>query len=150
VDYGADQATQENSVELGLKRGFMNDRLIVSGSFGVENRGVGNSDPSKHSSALIGDVNIEFLVNESGTVRVNVFNRSNTNSVNESAGPFTQGAGVAYREEFNTFEDFELAQYFLDLFRKTKRYPIKRKKRQTPVPPLLEDKSIIENKENEK
>ncbi len=136
VDYGADQALQENSVELGVKRGFMNDRIIVSGSFGVENKGVGNTDQSKHSSSLIGDVSVEFLINESGTFRANVFNRSNTNSVNEAAGPFTQGAGLAYREEFNSFDDFKLAQYFLDIFRKEKKYKIKSKRQQKPVPPL--------------
>ena len=79
---------------------------------------------------------MEYLVNEKGTFRANAFNKSNTNSVKENAGPFTQGAGVSYREDFNSWKDFELVQYTLDLFRKEKRYPLKKKKQQSPVPPL--------------
>ena len=138
VDYGADETLGEKSLGVGLKTGFLNDRLIVSGSFGVENKTASAStsgeSSSKGTSSLIGDVNVEYLVNEKGTFRVNAFNKSNTNSVKENLGPFTQGAGLSYREDFNSAKDFELWQYTLDLFRrKDKRY---HKKRQTKVPPL--------------
>ena len=120
VDYGADKVAGDNSVELGVKTGLLNDRLIVSGSFGVENKTDNASGPSNNAtqSSLIGDVNIEYLVNEKGTFRVNVFNQSNANSVNENSGPFTQGAGISYHEEFNTWKDFQLFQAVLDVFRK--------------------------------
>ena len=134
VDYGADETLGEKSLGVGLKTGFLNDRLIVSGSFGVENKTTTETN-SKSTSSLIGDVNVEYLVNEKGTFRVNAFNKSNTNSVKENLGPFTQGAGLSYREEFDSWKkDFELWQYTLDLFRpKDKRY---HKRRQTKVPPL--------------
>jgi len=148
VDYGADEALGETSVGVGLKTGFLNDRLIVSGSFGVENRGAATTE-TKGTSSLIGDVSVEYLVNEKGTFRVNAFNKSNTNSVKENAGPFTQGAGISYREEFNSWKDFELLQYGLDLFRKKKRYPIKKKKQQSPVPPLVKETKIEIKEEKE-
>lgn len=135
VDYGADETLGETSVGVGLKTGFFNDRLIISGSFGVENKGAATTE-TKNTSSLIGDVNVEYLVNEKGTFRGNAFNKSNTNSVKENAGPFTQGAGVSYREDFNSWKDFELVQYTLDLFRKEKRFPLKKKKQQSPVPAL--------------
>lgn len=143
VAYGADEKHKENSVEVGVKTGFLEDRLIVSGSFGVENRGTSTTGTStattsnKQSSALM-DLSVEYLINEKGTFRVNAFNRSNTNSVNENAGPFTQGAGLSYREDFNSFRDFELLQYTLDVFRKSekKKYPIKKKKQLSKVPPV--------------
>ena len=49
---------------------------------------------------------------------------------------FTQGIGLYYKEDFSTVNDFKAIQYFLDLFRKkkNKRYPIKRKRKQVPVP----------------
>ena len=148
VDYGADETLGETSLGVGVKTGFLNDRLILSGSFGVESVSATSSE-TKGTSSLIGDVNVEYLVNEKGTFRANVFNKSNTNSVNEKAGPFTQGAGISYREDFNAWKDFELLQYTLDLFRKEKRYPIKKKKQQSPVPPLepKNETTIKEEKE---
>ena len=57
-----------------------------------------------------------------------------------------------YQEDFNSFQDFKIAQYFLDVFRKkgNKRYPIKRKKSQTPVPKdsLTVNRDIIKTEEN--
>ena len=138
VDYGADKVAGDNSVELGVKTGLLNDRLIVSGSFGVENKTDGESGTNESStqSSLIGDVNIEYLINEKGTFRVNVFNQSNANSVNENSGPFTQGAGVSYHEEFNSWKDFELFQAILDIFRKKEKKHFKNKKVEKKLPSL--------------
>jgi hypothetical protein len=141
VDLGADNLTGENSLAVGLSKGFLDDRLIFTGSFGVENNAVANQQTQ---SALIGDVSLEYKLNEAGTFRVNVFNESNDYSIiqDKNLGLFTQGAGLHYQESFDNFGNFKLAQYFLDIFRKkaNKKYPIKRKKRQTSVPPI-EDKT---------
>jgi hypothetical protein len=138
VDYGADKVAGDNSVELGVKTGLLNDRLIVSGSFGVENKTDNASGPSNNTtqSSLIGDVNIEYLINEKGTFRVNVFNQSNANSVNENSGPFTQGAGISYHEEFNTWKDFQLFQAILDVFRKKDKKHFKKIKVKKKLPAL--------------
>jgi hypothetical protein len=138
VDYGADKVAGDNSVELGVKTGLLNDRLIVSGSFGVENKTDNASGPSNNAtqSSLIGDVNIEYLINEKGTFRVNVFNQSNANSVNENSGPFTQGAGISYHEEFNTWKDFQLFQTVLDVFRKKDKKHFKKVKVKKKLPSL--------------
>ena len=141
VDLDADNLTGENSLAVGLSKGFLDDRLIFTGSFGVENNAIANQQTQ---SALIGDVSLEYKLNEAGTFRVNVFNESNDYSIiqDKNLGLFTQGAGLHYQESFDNFGNFKLAQYFLDIFRKkaNKKYPIKRKKRQTPVPPI-EDKT---------
>lgn len=141
VDLDADNLTGENSLAVGLSKGFLDDRLVFTGSFGVENNAVANQQTQ---SALIGDVSLEYKLNEAGTFRVNVFNESNDYSIiqDKNLGLFTQGAGLHYQESFDNFDNFKLAQYFLDIFRKkaNKKYPIKRKKRQTPVPPI-EDKT---------
>ena len=135
VDLNSDQLTGDNSYEFGLKKVFLDDRLIVGGSFGVENQQI---DDNTDQSYFIGDVNLEYLLNESGTFRVNIFNESNDKTIiqNQKQGTFTQGAGLSYKEDFNKMEDFKAVQYFLDIFRKkkNKRYPVKRKKRQVLVP----------------
>ena len=74
------------------------------------------------------------MINEKGTFRVNVFNQSNANSVNENSGPFTQGAGISYHEEFNSWKDFELFQAFLDIFRKKEKKHFKNKKVKKKLP----------------
>lgn len=138
VNLDADAVTGEKAYEFGLSKGFLDDRLILTGSFGVES--TSKNQTQQGQNALIGDVSLEYLLNESGTIRVNVFNESNDYSIiqDKNLGLFTQGAGLHYQEEFDHFDNFKLAQYFLDIFRKkeNKRYPVKRKKKQTPVPPV--------------
>ena len=145
VDYGEEKTFGEKSFEVGFKKGLLNDRLIISSSIGVEsknvsgessvsNSSVGSGDGASKSNALIGDVNIEYIINDKGTFRANIFNKSNTNSVNENAGPFTQGAGISYLEEFNNWNDFELIQYGLDVFRKSDKKKYKKKQNKARVP----------------
>ena len=136
VNIDADNLTGENSLEFGVSKGFLDDRLIFTGSFGVENN---VPSGSQNQSMLIGDVSVEYLLNESGTFRINIFNESNDYSIiqDKNLGLFTQGAGINYQEDFDNVQNFMLVQYFLDVFRKkeNKRITIKRKKQQTPIPP---------------
>ncbi|MFM7682061.1 MAG: translocation/assembly module TamB domain-containing protein, partial [Bacteroidota bacterium] len=145
VDYGEEKTMGEKSFEVGFKKGLLDDRLIISSSIGVESKnisgdagssegGASNGNGSSKSSSLIGDVNIEYIINEKGTFRANIFNKSNTNTINEQAGPFTQGAGVSYLEEFNNWSDFELVQYGLDVFRKEGKKKYRKKKKKTKIP----------------
>ena len=144
VNLDADQNTGESSFEFGIKKGLFDDRLIFTGSFGVEN---GSGTQQQGQSALIGDVSLEYLINESGTFRINVFNESNDYSIiqDKNLGPFSQGAGLHYQEDFDTWRNFKIGQYFLDIFRSKehKRFPIKRKRRQTPVPAVGDSGSIL-------
>lgn len=143
VNMNSDQLSGDNSYEFGISKGFLDDRLILSGSFGVENQKANETN----QSSLIGDVNLEYLLNQSGTFRINIFNESNDQSTIQSAkqGLFTQGIGLYYKEDFSSFKDFKAIQYFLDIFRKkkNKRYPIKRKRKQVPVPKST-NKDVVE------
>ena len=145
VDYGEEKTMGEKSFEVGFKKGLLDNRLIISSSIGVESKNLSsesassegsssNGNGASKSSSLIGDVNIEYIINEKGTFRANIFNKSNTNSINEQAGPFTQGAGVSYLEEFNNWNDFELVQYGLDVFRKEDKKKYRKKKKKTKIP----------------
>jgi hypothetical protein len=61
--------------------------------------------------------------------------------VKENAGPFTQGAGFSYHEDFNSGKDFMLMQTFLDIFRKKEKRVVQfsRKKQKTKVPNLTNE-----------
>ncbi|MCH2230793.1 MAG: translocation/assembly module TamB [Crocinitomicaceae bacterium] len=155
VNLDSDILTGDNSYEFGISKGFLDDRLLFSGSFGVENQHFDDHT----ENAFIGDVKLEYLLNESGTFRVNIFNESNDKTIiqDQNKGPFTQGAALNYQEEFHKVKDFKVIQYFLDIFRKkkNKRYPIKRKHKQVPVPvdnshiitPLKEEADEMEEKQ---
>ncbi len=119
VDYGSDQVAGESKVELGVAKGFLDDKLVITGSFGVENRSTsaGTDGGKLNSNTMIGDVNIEYKVQDN--FRVRAFNQSNTNSVNENQGPFTQGVGVTYYEEFNHFSELAFVKQVKQLFVKT-------------------------------
>ena len=134
----------DSDIELIAEKRFFEDRLIITTSVGVET-GSNNSETSSSTASkntIIGDVRVEYLINEKGTFRVNAFNESNRNTVNQSAGLFSQGAGLNYQEEFNGWNDFQLIQSFLDIFRpkRNKKVKTKRNKRQIKVSDAKENK----------
>ena len=133
-----------SNVSTSLQKTFFDDRLIVSTTFGVQNpSGAANA----MAGGLIGDISLEYLVNEKGTFRVNAFNRSNTNTVKENSGAFTQGAGLSYREEFNDWRDFILFQSFLDVFRSSDRKVLGEDRKDSRVPVPLQQGVLNESKE---
>lgn len=135
-----DAVSGDNTYEFGVSRGFLDNRLIFSGSFGVESYGKQATDANGNTSTgqLIGDINLEYLLNPSGTFRVNIFNESSNKTIIQQGGQgnFTQGAGLSYKEDFEDMSDFKLVQYVLDIFRKKgkKRYPNKGNRQQRPLP----------------
>jgi hypothetical protein len=86
----------------------LNERVTINGKLGVPFGGV-------TQTAVVGNVEILYRVNDDGSVNLRVFNRENDITyVGEGIG-YTQGAGVSYEVEFNTFK--ELANKF---FKKVK------------------------------
>jgi hypothetical protein len=136
VNLDADELTGDNTMEFGVSKGFLDNRLIVTGSFGMESNTAGSENQNQNQ--LIGDVSVKYLLNENGTFRINIFNESNDYSViqDKNLGLFTQGAGLNYQEDYDNIENFMLVQYFLDIFRskENKHIQFSRKRRQTPVP----------------
>jgi hypothetical protein len=55
------------------------------------------------TSSIVGDFNAEYKLSEDGRMRIKAFNKSNTSNFVYNYAPYTQGFGVFYREEFNTF-----------------------------------------------
>lgn len=71
----------------------VNDRIIINGKVGVP---IG----SKQQSSVIGEVNVEFLMNEEGTLRFSGFNRQNEIQYTEEEEGYTQGIGLNYQIDF--------------------------------------------------
>ncbi|SDZ91918.1 translocation/assembly module TamB domain-containing protein [Bizionia paragorgiae] len=72
------------------------DRVLINGKVGVP---VGGAS----ESVIAGDVQIDFLLNADGTLTATVFNRENSiRNFGEEIG-YTQGLGVSYSVDFDTF-----------------------------------------------
>jgi virulence-associated protein VapD len=150
VKMDADQVTQESSYEFGVSKGFLDDRLILTGSFGVNHYKQGQETGAANN--FIGDVNLEYKLNQSGTFRVNVFNESNERTIiqNQNLGLFTQGVGLHYQESFRNIDDFKLVQYVLDVFRRpdNRRFLGRKKNQETPIPEEYLRQNAIPNEED--
>jgi hypothetical protein len=76
----------------------VNDRITINGKVGVPVGGV-------NESAIIGNVELLYRVNEDGTLNLRVFNRENDiNYIGEGIG-YTQGIGITYEVDFDTFKE---------------------------------------------
>ncbi len=78
----------------------ISDRVLINGKVGVPVGGAGASE-----TVIAGDVEIDFLLNEEGTLTAKVFNRENSiRNFGEAIG-YTQGVGLSYSVDFDTFKE---------------------------------------------
>lgn len=97
VNYNPGSQTSNQQMELTMSKQLFNNRLSIDGSFGV------NNNQTQNTSQIIGDVNIEYKLTESGRYILKAFNRTNNNTqMTISGGPYTQGIGIGYKYEFNS------------------------------------------------
>lgn len=76
----------------------INERITVNGKLGVPVGGI-------NESAIVGNVEVQYRVNEDGSMNLRVFNRENDiNYIGEGIG-YTQGVGITYEVDFNTFKE---------------------------------------------
>jgi hypothetical protein len=104
VNYRPGNSLSSEELDLALSKQLFNNRLTIDGNLGVNNNSANTK--TTNNSNLIGDVTVELKLTESGKYRVKGFNRSNDNTqVLNSGGPFTQGVGIFYREEFESLNE---------------------------------------------
>ena len=97
-----DEVTTEE-VELALSTQLFNDRVTIETNLGV---GGQNTYAPEQNQALVGDFKVEYKISEDGSIRAKVFNESNDyDLLDNNNAQYTQGVGVFYTEEFNTFGD---------------------------------------------
>lgn len=108
----------------------LNDRIIINGKVGVP---IG----SKEQSSVIGEVNIEFLLNEEGTLRSSIFNRQNEIQYTEEEEGYTQGVGMTYQI------DFENGRELLEKFGLKKRKKIDSLSTTKRIDTVIKKKELI-------
>ncbi len=107
VDVGLNYRPGDNytsdEIAVALSTELLNDRLVISSNFGVAS----GNEANQNNDALIGDVNVEYKLNEDGTFRVRVFTRTNEYDVtNANQSQTTSGVGMYYKKEFNNWKEF--------------------------------------------
>lgn len=101
----------------------ISDKILVNGKIGVPVGGFAQTQ-------VVGDVQIDFILNEDNTLRAKVFNKENEfRYIGEDFG-YTQGMGLSYDVDFNTFQEL-----------------IQKIKRKTPKDSLVKP-SFSESQEN--
>jgi hypothetical protein len=76
----------------------INERITINGKVGVPFGGI-------NESAIVGDLEVQYRVNEDGTLNLRLFNRENDiNYIGQGIG-YTQGIGVSYEVDFDTFKE---------------------------------------------
>lgn len=76
----------------------INERITINGQVGVPFGGI-------NETSVIGNVEISYRVNEDGTVNLRFFNKENDISyIGEGIG-YTQGVGVSYEVDYDTFKE---------------------------------------------
>ena len=76
----------------------ISDRILFNGKIGVPIDGV-------DETVIVGDVQIDFILNENGNLRAKVFNRENEFRYLGDELGYTQGLGMSYQVDFNTFQE---------------------------------------------
>ncbi|WP_300567695.1 translocation/assembly module TamB domain-containing protein [Flavobacterium sp.] len=77
----------------------INDKITINGKLGVPVGGV-------NESVIVGDVEVQLRLNEDGSLKARFFNRENDISyIGEGGIGYTQGIGVSYEVDFNTFKE---------------------------------------------
>ena len=76
----------------------ISDKILFNGKIGVPIGGI-------EETLIIGDVQIDFILNDDGSLRAKVFNKENEfRYIGDELG-YTQGVGLSYQVDFQTFRD---------------------------------------------
>lgn len=92
-------------VQLLLSTELLGGRVLVNtdmAQIGTTSSGT----QTENTNNVVGEVTVEYLVSKDGKLRFKAFNKANDNTtLNLQNAPYTQGAGISYRESFNSWGD---------------------------------------------
>jgi hypothetical protein len=97
VNYQPGDEISKDQVEVALSTQLLNDRLIINGNVGTANK-------YQQSSEFVGDFRVDWKLTPNGKLRLKFFNRNSDRLIYEETR-YIQGAGLFYREEFNSFRE---------------------------------------------
>ncbi len=113
VDWQPGDEISEDEVSVALSTQLFNDRLTVSGNFGVTNN-------ASETGGLLGDFLVEYQVDRDNKLRLKAYNESNNDdfSTADQGVVTTQGIGISYHEQFDSLHQLEILNGLFNLFRR--------------------------------
>jgi len=136
VSYRPGDEITSDEIEVALSTQMFNNRVTLN-----SNVGYGNYQ-TENVSNIIGDFDVEVKLNKKGTIRAKAYTHSN-NDVFYDTSPTTQGIGISFHEEFNTFGEL-MHRYWDKLTGKKKREEKAKKKEQEAVLQSRDDEKNME------
>ena len=100
LNYHPETQLSGQEMEVALSTQILNDRVTIHTNLDVG--GNQATTTSTNTNNIVGDFDVGIKLNESGKLNLNVFNRSNNIMLYDYA-PYTQGVGISYKEDFNTW-----------------------------------------------
>ncbi|MCZ2443517.1 MAG: translocation/assembly module TamB [Flavobacteriales bacterium] len=103
LKYKTGDASTADQVNVALTTQFFNQRLIIDSDIGIGGQKASTTNGT--TNQVVGNVTAEFKVTQDGKLRLKAFNRSNENNLLKNSANYTQGVGISYRQEFNSWKD---------------------------------------------
>ena len=100
VNYRPGNQITPDEMEFALSTLMFNDRVSINGN-------VGNSASQRtnaNNNEIVGEADVNVKLTDNGKLQLKAYNHSNNNLIYETS-PYTQGVGIAYREDFNDFNE---------------------------------------------
>jgi len=106
VDYNPSTGITPAEYKVALSTALFNGRLNVTTDVGTTSGIPSNTQTTNTNTNLIGELDAEYRLNKSGKLQLKVFNKANDNTtLNALNAPYTQGAGLSYKESFNSWTE---------------------------------------------
>ncbi len=126
----------DNQVDVSVST-QLSDRVLVNGKVGVP---VGQNT----QSSVVGEVKVEVLLNEEGSLRATAFNRQSNVQFQEDEGD-TQGIGISYQVNFNNLKDLR-KKLGLKKEKTIKKDTLVVKKKKSKMIHFKSSKDVVKNK----
>lgn len=104
IRYSDANELTSTEVEVILSSRLLNDRLIINGNFGYRD------NPMLNQEAFIGDIDLELLLNNTGSWRIKAYNHYNEKYYYTQTASQTQGIGLMYKKDFDRVTELFLKE----------------------------------------
>ncbi len=105
-NYRAGETYTKEEIEIMFSKTLFNDRLSIEGNVGVANGQGAQAVGQSPQSTIVGDFNAEYSLTRDNRLKLKAFNRTNINNTSlDYISPYTQGIGVFYHRQFNSWKD---------------------------------------------
>ncbi|GET31789.1 DUF490 domain-containing protein [Prolixibacter bellariivorans] len=121
-NYRPGDQVSNREIEVALSTQILDDRVTINGNIG--NNG---SLQSSNTNQIVGEVEVYVNLDKSGKLQLKAYNRSNDDLIYDTS-PYTQGIGISFREEFDSFDDL-FQRYFKKSQEKKREQALKKKRK---------------------